>query len=197
MPRVVLPSPKCIVTNGRHDWSNCHAASAAPFDRSHFLPRSQTDEGAPMRKMCPIVTVRHGRNGINLPRKIDGWLGLETLSMCPTLTLVDVIITTDHRIVGMKQISLVKVFLPPFIAWFRLAAARRRPRSIGPSALSAVHGTAACLSFQNEQRRRAIYKGHPQNFHDLSAIRTDLSYNVHSAHPPSHTVRTSLKDGPH
>ena len=72
--------------------------------------------------------------------------------MCPTLTLVDVIITTDHRIVGMKQISLVKVFLPPFIAWFRLAAARRRPRSIGPSALSAVHGTAACLSFQNEQR---------------------------------------------
>ena len=75
VPKVVLPSPKCIVTNGRHDWSNCHAAAAAPFDRSHFLPRSLTDEGAPMRKMCPIVTVRHGRNGINLARKIDGWLG--------------------------------------------------------------------------------------------------------------------------
>ena len=79
--------------------------------------------------------------------------------MCPTLTLVDVIITTGHRIVGMKQISLVKVFLPPFIAWFRLAAAP--PTVDWSSSLSAVHGTAACLSFQNEQRRGAIYKGHP------------------------------------
>ena len=79
--------------------------------------------------------------------------------MCPTLTLVDVIITTDHRIVGMKQISLVKVFLPPFIAWFRLAAA---PTAHGRLVFVVVrrprHSRVSVISKRAEEG--AIYKGH-------------------------------------
>ena len=108
--------------------------------------------------------------------------------MCPTLTLVDVIITTDHRIVGMKQIPLVKVFLPPFIAWFRLAAARRRPRSIGLRRCPPSTARPRVCHFKTSKGG-----SHPERtstnpmFQDfgalLSAFGTYLSYDIKGATP--------------
>ena len=103
--------------------------------------------------------------------------------MCPTLTLVDVITTTDHHIVGMKQISLVKVFLPPFIAWFRLAVARRRPRSIGlrrcPPSTAQPRVCHFKTSKGGEPSRKDI-----QDFGALlSAFGKYLSYDIQSESP--------------
>ena len=101
------------------------------------------------------------------------------------LTLVDVIITTDHHIVGMKQISLVKVFLPPFIAWFRLAAARRRPRSIGLRRCPPRRPRHSRVSVISKRAKEgAIHKGHPSmlDFGALfSAFGTYLSYDIQGA----------------